>query len=90
MQPRPRVGRPGHQAAKKHRRGSKLLNPLWTARSAALGLKWQMKGACWEWLLTGQNFDLTKVAGQGVKTLITGFRRASVSSSSLEGLVQTS
>ncbi|MCO5733390.1 TetR family transcriptional regulator [Rhizobium sp. SSA_523] len=52
-----------------------LLNPQWTATSAALGLKWLMKGACWEWLLTGQKYDLAEVAGLGVKTLIASFRK---------------
>ncbi|MBB6182611.1 TetR/AcrR family acrAB operon transcriptional repressor [Rhizobium flavum] len=52
----------------------KLLDQQWSARSAALALKWLMKGACWEWLLTGQKYELAEAA-LGMKTLIASFRK---------------
>lgn len=54
----------------------KLLAQQWSAESAASALKWLMKGACWEWLLSGQKGDLFESAGPGVKSLFAGFRKA--------------
>jgi len=52
----------------------KLLDQQWSARSAALALKWLMKGACWEWLLTRQKYELAEAA-LGMKRLIASFRK---------------
>ena len=52
-----------------------LLDPQWSPQSAALAFKWFMKGLCWEWLLSGQKYDLVGLGGSGVKKLISGFRR---------------
>lgn len=52
-----------------------LLHERWSARSAALTLKWFMKGLCWEWLLAGQRHDLVLEGGAGVTTLILSFRK---------------
>nr|CAD6438038.1 TetR family transcriptional regulator [Rhizobium sp. Q54] len=52
-----------------------LLNQQWSARSAAFALKWLLKGACWEWLLAEQKYELTNAAADGMKSLMASFRK---------------
>jgi TetR/AcrR family acrAB operon transcriptional repressor len=47
----------------------------WTPTSSSLAVKWLIKGITYEWLLTGQKFDLAKDGRDSVKRLFASFRR---------------
>jgi len=52
-----------------------LLDKPWSPTTAALTLKWFMKGACWEWLLTGQQCNLVPTVGEELRRLCSTFSR---------------
>jgi TetR/AcrR family acrAB operon transcriptional repressor len=47
----------------------------WTPKTSCDALKWLMKGVCWEWLLSGNNFDLADDGGNAVRRLFASFRQ---------------
>lgn len=49
------------------------LASAWTPHSASRTFKWLMKGICWDWLLYGQKFDLSRDGSDKVKRLLASF-----------------
>ncbi|GGG10503.1 TetR family transcriptional regulator [Rhizobium wenxiniae] len=54
------------------------LAAAWTPHSASKTFKWLMKGICWDWLLYGQKFDLSKDGSDKVRRLLASFRSNTV------------
>ncbi|MDM9627899.1 helix-turn-helix domain-containing protein [Rhizobium sp. S152] len=50
------------------------LAPSWTPASSSYAVKWVMKGLTYEWLLSGQKFDLAAEGCDSVKRLFASFR----------------
>lgn len=50
------------------------LSPNWTPTSSSYAVKWLIKGLTYEWLLSGQKFDLAKEGSDSVKRLFDSFR----------------
>lgn len=53
------------------------LATTWTPVSSSLAVKWLIKGITYEWLLSGQKFDLACEGCDSTKRLFASFRRSS-------------
>lgn len=53
------------------------LAPGWTPAAACDAVKWMIKGICWDWLLSGRNFDLDLEGCGCLRRLFASFRNPS-------------
>lgn len=54
------------------------LSGQWTPQSGARAFKWMMKGICWDWLFSGQKFDLLTEGGDKIQRMLACLRSTPV------------
>ncbi len=62
-----------HAIFERARKGGTLAK-AWSPETAAQSLRWLLKGLCWEWLLSGQKFDLVQEGRKAVRNLFASLR----------------